>query len=130
MYNVETILSLLNEGQSADDIAKSFTEMLNKAVQEKKKEETLKSQKHADMKVILEDILLYINTYFPNVLSEVKEIADNDVNEIMKAFDEIVPELETLAGFLRSAPVRKVKITPSSKVADDIIKDFLKLHNL
>lgn len=130
MYNVETILSLLNEGQSADDIAKSFTEMLNKAVQEKKKEETLKSQKHADMKVILEDILLYINTYFPNVLPEVKEIADNDVNEIMKAFDEIVPELETLAGFLRSAPVRKVKITPSSKVADDIIKDFLKLHNL
>ena len=130
MYNVETILSLLNEGQSADDIAKSFTEMLNKAVQEKKKEETLKSQKLIDMKGILEDILLYINTYFPNVLPEVKEIEDKDVNEIMKAFDEIVPELETIAGFLRSAPVRKVKITPSSKVADDIIKDFLKLHNL
>ena len=133
MYNVETILSLLNEGQSADDIAKGFTEMLNKAIQEKKREETLKSQKHDDMKCIIEDILLYVNTYFPHVLPEVEEVEDNDVDEIMEVFDEIIPELEALAESLKTAPVHKIKVktaAPSSKVADDIIKDFLKLHNL
>ena len=133
MYNAETIMSLLNEGMTAEEIAKSFTEALNKAVQEKKENDTRKYQKHADMKSLLEDVLIYINTYHPNVLPEVKEIEDEDVDELIKAFDDVVPQLETLADMVKELPaVRKVKIktAPSVKVADDIIKDFLKLHNL
>ena len=133
MYNAETIMSLLNEGMTAEEIAKSFTEALNKAVQEKKENDTRKYQKHADMKSLLEDVLIYINTYHPNVLPEVKEVDDEDVDELIKAFDDVVPQLETLADMVKELPaVRKVKIktAPSVKVADDIIKDFLKLHNL
>ena len=133
MYNAETIMSLLNEGMTAEEIAKSFTEALNKAVQEKKEADSLKNHKHADMKSLLEDVLIYINTYHPNILPEVKEIDDDDVDELIKAFDDVVPQLETLADMVKELPaVRKVKIktAPSVKVADDIIKDFLKLHNL
>ena len=133
MYNAETIMSLLNEGMTAEEIAKSFTEALNKAVQEKKENDTRKHQKHADMKSLLEDVLIYINTYHPNVLPEVKEVDDEDVDELIKAFDDVVPQLETLADMVKELPaVRKVKIktAPSAKVADDIIRDFLKLHNL
>ena len=133
MYNVENIMSLLNEGMTAEEIAKSFTEALNKAVQEKKETDTRKYQKHADMKSLLEDVLIYINTYHPNVLPEVKEVDDEDVDELIKAFDDVVPQLETLADMVKELPaVRKVKIrtAPSAKAADDIIKDFLKLHNL
>ena len=133
MYNAETMMSLLNEGMTAEEIAKSFTEALNKAVQEKKENDTRKHQKHADMKSLLEDVLIYINTYHPNVLPEVKEVDDEDVDELIKAFDDVVPQLETLADMVKELPaVRKIKIktAPSVKVADDIIKDFLKLHNL
>lgn len=133
MYSVENIMSLLHEGMTAEEIAKSFTEALNKAVQEKKEIDTRKYQKHADMKSLLEDVLIYINTYHPNVLPEVKEVDDDDVDELIKAFDDVVPQLETLADMVKELPaVRKVKIrtAPSAQAADDIIKDFLKLHNL
>ena len=48
MYSMEDILSLLHEGQTADDIAKSFTDQLNAAL--KAQEEEIKAQEEAKAK--------------------------------------------------------------------------------
>lgn len=48
MYSMEDILSLLHEGQTADDIAKSFTDRLNAAL--KAQEEEVKAQEEAKIK--------------------------------------------------------------------------------
>ena len=91
MYNSDTILSLLQNGHSAEDIAKSFTDALNSAIQEQKAAEKAKaiaSQKHADMKNFLEEALLFFSTHYPELIPEVREIDDEEVAEFVDLVDE------------------------------------------
>lgn len=141
MYNSDTILSLLQNGHSAEDIAKSFTDALNSAIQEQKAAEKAKvvaSQKHADMKNILEEVLLFFSTYYPELIPEVEEIGDEEIAEFIDLIDEAVPDIVELVKSLRSlqnltfpAPTTKRKITVKKiNSADDAITTFLRTHNL
>lgn len=138
MYSSDTILSLLQNGHSAEDIAKSFTDALNSAIQEQKAAEKAKkaaSEKHADMKNILEEILLFFSTYYPELVPEVEEISDEEIAEFINLIDEAVPDIVELVKTLKNlqnltfpAPTTKRKVKTDS--VDDIIETFLKAHNL
>lgn len=141
MYNSDTILSLLQNGHSAEDIAKSFTDALNSAIQEQKAAEKAKetaSQKHADMKNFLEEALLFFSTHYPELIPEVREIDDEEVAEFIELIDEAVPDIVELIKSLKSlqsltfpAPTAKRKITVKKiNSADDAINTFLRTHNL
>ena len=141
MYNSDTILSLLQNGHSAEDIAKSFTDALNSAIQEQKAAEKAKeaaSQKHADMKNFLEEALLFFSTYYPELIPEAKEIDDEEIAEFIELIDEAVPDIVELIKSLRGlqsltfpAPTTKRKITVKrTNSVDDAINTFLKTHNL
>ena len=138
MYNSDTILSLLQNGHSAEDIAKSFTDALNSAIQEQKAAENAKavaSQKHADMKNIIEEVLLFFSTYYPEFIPEVEEVSDEDIAEFIELIDEAVPDVAELVKSLKSltfpAPTTKRKITVKrTNSVDDAIDTFLRTHNL
>jgi hypothetical protein len=141
MYNSDTILSLLQNGHSAEDIAKSFTDALNSAIQEQKAAESAKaaaSQKHADMKNILEEVLLFFSTYYPELIPEVEEISNEEIAEFIDLIDEAVPDIVELVKSLKSlqsltfpAPTAKRKITVKrTNSVDDAINTFLRTHNL
>lgn len=141
MYNSDTILSLLQNGHSAEDIAKSFTDALNNAIQEQKVAEKAKKaafQKHADMKNILEEVLLFFSTYYPELVPEVEEISDEEIAKFIDLIDEAVPDIVELVKALKSlqnltfpAPATKRKVTvKKTNSVDDIIDAFLKAHNL
>ena len=141
MYNSDTILSLLQNGHSAEDIAKSFTDALNNAIQEQKAAEKAKKaafQKHADMKNILEEVLLFFSTYYPELVPKVEEISDKEIAEFIDLIDEAVPDIVELVKTLKSlqnltfpAPSTKRKVTvKKTNSVDDIIDAFLKAHDL
>lgn len=141
MYNNDTILSLLQNGHSAEDIAKSFTDALNNAIQEQKaakKAKAAASQKHADMKNIIEEVLLFFSTYYPEFIPEVEEVSDEDIAEFIDLIDEAVPDIVELVKSLKSlqsltfpAPTAKRKITVKrTNSVDDAINTFLRTHNL
>ena len=130
---MEDILKRLMNGESADAIAKEFTDALNNAMQEmeaQKEAEHQKVQKLMDTQNLIDVVIDYIKKYYPEVVADVTSF-DLSAEELIEALDESLPKVVEL----NKAVVELDKLlTPVAKKpaadAEDSILRFLKLNGL
>lgn len=119
MYNMNDILAQLQGGQSADQIAKSFTDALNAAIQkqnEQSEADARRKAKISDMADLIEDIVDFISEYYPEVLPEDMdlEITEADVAELIDELDAAIPQLVQLTSALKG--LEELAAKPVSKL--------------
>ena len=90
-YNIDDILTLLNKGMTADEIAESFTNALNAAIKENETN-TQKKEKIADADNLIKALNDFIKKYYPDTL-----IFDFTGEDLINAIDELVPEIKRLS---------------------------------
>ena len=129
MYSMEDILSLLHEGQTADDIAKSFTDQLNAALKAqeaeikaqeeakaKAKEAELQASKREDIMVILEALLLYLEKYynFPHI----EKIPTEEIDDFVKTIEQIGLMYAPLLAMAQKASSKNADPAPAPTTTD------------
>ena len=155
MVNSKDILTRLQNGEKAEDIANELVSALNDAakayneeVAAKKAEDEAKAKREAGKVADMQDILDLLHDFCIDYYCENKE----DVNAVKDAFNELTAEkvldiieeagaavldieknlkdIEKMFGLFNAAPVKTVKIgkdfTPTKKDADMVINSFLK----
>lgn len=106
MYNMNDILAQLQGGQSADQIAKSFTEALNAAIQKQNEQSAADARRKAkisDMVDLIEGLINFISEYYPEMLPEDMdlEITESDVTALIDELDAAIPQLVQLTSALK-----------------------------
>lgn len=135
MYNVEDILAQLQNGQTPDSIAKSFTDSLNAAIQKQKENEAKnadRAKKIAHLTAIFEDIVDFIEEYYPDlILADMDmDINESDVEALIAEFDNIVPILIELNKPLDAAKITIEKPTTNKVSFGDAMEKFFKTNGL
>ena len=116
MYNINDILAQLQSGKSADEIAKSFTDTLNAAIQkqnEQTKAEERRKAKICDMTNLIEDVIDFISEYYPEVMPKDVDldITEADVAELIDELDATIPQLASAF-----KDFEELTVKPGSKV--------------
>ena len=126
MFEMTDILARLQDGDSAEDIAKEFTAALNAAEAEIQKQDE-KEQQYTEFKAIMDQTVDYIKRYYPEV--EMTEMDEASYRDMFAAMDDLVG----LCGDLASAFVKpskgktiKADLSFNTKTDDDVIRAFLK----
>ena len=119
MYNMNDILAQLQGGQSADQIAKSFTDALNAAIQKQNEQSVANARRQAkisDMADLIEDIVDFISEYYPEILPEDVdlEITEADIAELIDELDAAIPQLVQLTSALKG--LEELTTKPASRV--------------
>ena len=109
MFNKETVLARLRNGEDAQVIANEMAELVNEAIKEvqeqKKKEEAAlrEKEKAAELNIIVEDFGKWLIKHY-----EIDEPLNYvDTKEIIEAIDELVKSLKALAVLDKKIPVKK-----------------------
>ena len=132
MYNINDILAQLQSGQSADEIAKSFTDALNAAIQkqnEQTKANERRKAKICDMTNLAEAIIDFISEYYSEVIPKDMDldITEADVAELIDELDTAIPQLASaFKGFeeLTVEPIGTTKKSPGVKSVTLKAEDF------
>ena len=121
--NYNDIAAMLAAGKSADEIAKEFTDALNKATAEQKAaEETAKANEAKSKK--MDEISMAI-AHALNEYAVVANIPDIKLRgaEVRSILDEFLPVIESL----KDIKVHVAKVNPKkTKSIDDVFADFFK----
>lgn len=159
MYNVNEIKARLANGETMDSIAAELTQILNDAQREHdaeiaaaaeaKKAAAIATQKRNDMAALLDTVIDFMQTYYPDLCADVtKDLSANDKTElynlcldaILEALDKTADAasaprspfgldlftLMMLADMADKTPApSKNPIAKVSKTEDDILNDFL-----
>ena len=120
MYNINDILAQLQSGQSADEIAKSFTDALNAAIQKQKeqnKAEERRKAKICDMTNLAEAIIDFISEYYSEVMPKDMDldITEADVAELIDELDVAIPQLVSAFKDFEELTVSKVEPIGTTK---------------
>lgn len=140
MYSVNDILSLLEKGEKPETIAQNFTDILNAAIDQKKKDDEKAAKKKAEeeakqklqetkkreLQTILDEIQMWCKTYYPELEIEGSLKAE----EVMPIFDGTVGSWKEFNKFFANVPIEKKKDTEKVVNADKAINDFLKMFYL
>ena len=125
--NYREIAAMLADGKSAEDIAKEFTDALNKATAEQKAAEEAKAKEDAKSKKkdeIAVAIAHALNEYALVAGFKDVKLRGSDVREVL---DEVLPFAESLKDI-------KVKVSTATpkvmKSIDDIFGDFFRELNI
>ena len=147
MYKMEDILTMLQEGQKPEDIANSFAAVLNSAIQEQKKIDSAaerEANKLADFTVVVDTAIAFIEDYYPELITDNVFYTNEDLKELLKEFDTMVPELIKLGDVIKQLesalaeeptvktfekPEVKVRVKPA-RSADSVFDKFFKMHGL
>lgn len=136
MYNMNDILAQLQSGQSAEEIAKSFTDALNAAIQKQNEADARRKAKIRDMANLIDDIIDFIREYYPEVLPEDADldITDDEVAELIDELDTAIPQLLKDLEELAAKPTSTRETHPSAKhvtfEANDAIEKFFRQNGL
>ena len=145
MYNVNDILAMLQNGESADSIAQTFADTLNAAIQKKKEEEekqkqadkaaAIRANKVSDLMDLIDYVFDFISAYYPELAADLNMgVEKSEVEEIVDELDRTIPQVVSITNSLKSiktAPSPIVmKTTPCTKDFDSIMGDFFKKNNL
>ena len=154
MYNVNEIVSRMNKGESLDNIAAELTAALNEAKIAYEAEQAMKEQAKAkaamnsDMEEILDLIITFLNTYYPDLVkAATADLSMDDKAELYTVVrDAIIDSLDKtakaatnpssmfgmnplmMAMMMDSKPVIKTTKPANNKVTkseDEVLKDFL-----
>ena len=134
MFNMEDILARLQNGETPEAIADSFTNALNGAVQEQAKQDAARKkedEKLADAQAIVDRVLDFLDKWYPEVgtCGTVVDAAD-----VLEVLDQMIPELTAMTKLLAKLdkvldePV-KVKVK-SAQCPSDPFKAFFESHNI
>lgn len=128
MYNINDILAQLQSGQSADEIAKSFTDALNAAIQKQNKANERRKAKISDMTCLIEDVIVFISEYYPEVMPKDMDldITEADVAELIDELDAAIPQLASAFKGFEELTVESIGTTkkhPTTKKSPEA-KDF------
>ena len=131
MYSVNDILSLLNKGEKPETIAQNFTDILNAAIDQKKKDDEeakqkLQETKKRELQTILDEIKMWCQTYYPELNIQCSLKAE----EVMPIFDDTAGSLKEFNKLFAKVPIEKKKDTEKNINADKAINDFLKMFYL
>ena len=129
MYNINDILAQLQSGQSADEIAKSFTDALNAAIQKQNKANERRKAKICDMTNLAEAIIDFISEYYSEVIPKDMDldITEADVAELIDELDTAIPQLvSAFKDFeeLTVEPIGTTKKHPDAKSVTFKAEDF------
>lgn len=109
MFNKETVLARLRNGEDAQVIANEMAELVNDAIKEvqeqKEKEEAAlrEKEKVAELNTIVEDFGKWLIKHY-----EIDEpLGHIDTKEIIETIDELVENLKALAALDKKIPVKK-----------------------
>ena len=109
MFNKETVLARLRNGEDAQVIANEMAELVNEAIKEvqeqKEKEEAAirEKEKVAELNTIVEDFGKWLIKHY-----EIDEpLGHIDTKEIIEIIDELVENLKALAALDKKIPVKK-----------------------
>lgn len=121
--NYNDIATMLAAGKSAEDIAKEFTDALNKAQDELKAQKEAEAKKEAEsakMNAVATKIADGLNEYLALAGIETEQVSADEVRTLL---DEFLPLFGSLKNF-------EVKITtpkiPNKDNADKILASWLK----
>ena len=117
MFNMNDILTQLQGGQSVDEIAKSFTDALNAAIQKQNEQSEANAHRRAkinDMAALIENIVDFVHEYYPEVLPVDLKITEADVAELIDELDAAVPQLVQLTSALKG--LEELTAKPTSRV--------------
>lgn len=133
MYNMNDILAQLQGGQSADQIAKAFTDALNAALQKQNEQDMANARRRAkinDMATLIESIVDFIGEYYPELLPEDMdlEITEADIAGLIDELDTAIPQLVQLTSALsgleklvpRVEPIGTAKMTINRPGAEPV----------
>ena len=128
MFNMEELLTRLQNGEDATAIANEFAGMLNNAIQEQAKiaeAQKIEETRNADAQFVVDTIMDFLNKYYP-------ELAGTDSLDMTGAdLCEIMDELnETLADITKLFKGRVPKIKIATNLNKDPISEFLKINKL
>ena len=125
MYNINDILAQLQGGKSADEIAKSFTDTLNAAIQKQKeqsKAEERRKAKICDMTNLAEAIIDFISEYYSEVMPKDMDlnITEADVAELIDELDTAIPQLVSAFKGFEELTVKPVEPIGTTKKRPDV----------
>ena len=130
---MEDILKRLMNGETADDLAKEFTDALNAAVQEieaKKEAEFQKAQKLMDAQMVIDAVADFVAKYYPEAAAE-EELAF-DAEELIEVLDKTIPRVVELNQAVVSLDKVLKRAAPAKEIAEpeDSILAFLQKNGL
>lgn len=140
MYSVDNLLAQLKNGESADSIAKSFSDALNEAIalqKEEKDKEDIKAKKIEKMTNIIQLVIDFISEFYPEVAKNIDinswAVDESLVKETINEMDKLVAEANSLLALLPSRksekPVSKVKSCKEINF-NDVINKFFDEYNI
>lgn len=150
MINQNDIFTALQNGEDPEAIANSFADALNAAIKQKaeadaelkaKKAENARQEKLDFAASIIEDIMDFLEEFYPDVYDEdMREAATSHPELLVNAFDQaeveikhmkpLFDELERLTKALDSDGDKDMKPTPRPVRSANPIEDFLKMNGL
>ena len=128
MFDMNDILARLQNGETAEAIADSFTNALNAAVQEDAKAkaaEQNQAKKLEDAQHMVDTVLDFIDKWYPELGTETVEV---DAAEIIDAIDQMIGELKPMFKLLEK--LQKIEVEPADKKTADPFKAFFQFHNI
>ena len=154
MVNQNDIFTALQNGEDPEAIANSFTDALNAAIKQKaeadakaaeaakakQKAENARQEKLDFAASIIEDIMDFLEEFYPDVYDEdMREAATSHPELLVNAFDQaeaeikrmkpLLDELERLSKALEGSD-KDLKPTPIPTPVRNPIEDFLKMNGL
>ena len=147
MFNTDELTAALQNGTSADEIAKSFTDALNTAIKAQKEAEEKAAKKnkiHAErveaLQGIVDAVEDFIADFYPDMYDE-KAFEDFDVEELDKVILDSYKEVKRMAPLFDSLKdlekhlkvsdnVTKTVAIKKTKSTDQAITDFLRKSGL
>ena len=150
MINQNDIFTALQNGEDPQVLANSFADALNAAIKQKaeadaelkaKKAENARQEKLDFAASIIEDIMDFLEEFYPDVYDEdMREAATSHPEMLVDAFDQaeaevkrmkpLFNELERLISALDSDGDKDMKPTPRPVRSTNPIEDFLKMNGL
>lgn len=130
MFDANTLLTRLQNGESAEAIAQEMASALNTAIAEHQKEEAAKNNKVADARDLALSIIAYIGEYQPKLYDmmfedQSKEAMDASVEDITDTIMKTCEELESAMPIISKMMGMHKTLTDKAKSADDILNDWL-----
>lgn len=118
--NYEEIMARIQKGEKPEDIAKEFTDNMNKAQAEAKKAEEAKAKEDAKSKKkdeIAVAIAHALNEYITISGVEAEKVRGTEVRELL---DQVIPVIDSLKNIKVQVAKSSPKIKEHIKSADDV----------
>lgn len=131
MFDANTLLTRLQNGESAEAIAQEMATALNTAIAEHQKEKEAKNNQITDARDLALGIIAYIGEYQPKLYDmmfedQSKEAMDASVEDITDTIIKTCEELESAMPVISKMMGMHKTLADKAKSADDILNDWLK----